>query len=172
MKLLLILPLLTASMVATAAEPAPPARSEHARRGLEISSVASRDSRQRPETVLDNGNREFRYTYDTNGRVESLKATRGAHISDIVAVQYDDENRLAFVRLQGGYELHFQYLADGQQVVRDRFGGLIGRLGSPDSGYTVVQQSDPSGRLAQSLRALDRALALASRTEPASRGTP
>ena len=51
--------------------------------------------------------------------------------------------------------LYVNYLEDGTQVIRDRYGGLISRQGSVADGYQALQASDPAGRLLAAVEALD-----------------
>jgi YD repeat-containing protein len=115
-----------------------------------VSQIKSRDVEGRVSTFLDAGAREFRVAYDAKGRAASVLATRGEHISDVLAIGYDEQGRLNGAVLRSGYALNIHYLPDGTQIIRDRYGGLLARRGA-----VALQSTDSDGRLTSAMRGLD-----------------
>jgi len=127
-----------------------------------IALVKARDAHGRVDRFADAADREFKVYYDPAGRVTAARAIVKEHISDVRSVGYDAQGRLAGAQLGSRYLLLVNYLEDGTQIIRDRFGGLISRQGDPGS-YRILQTSDPTGRLVAVVNGLDELLQLASR---------
>jgi hypothetical protein len=120
-----------------------------------ITQVDARDAQGRPELVRNANGIQFRAQYREDGHLESLRAVRGIHMSDIRLVGYLPDGRIAGVLFENGYSISYQYLADGRQVVSDGVGGLVSRLGVYSSGQELLQSSDPQGMLVSSLALID-----------------
>jgi len=128
----------------------------------EVGTITTRAS-GRPEKFADASNREFRVHYRSDGKVESVGATRGRHASDVEQIIYSPTGQIWEVHLGNGYTLFFVYTDNGTQVIRDQFGGVITRGGPSQSAGTQSVQADPSGRLAPALAGLDALLAAIAR---------
>lgn len=71
------------------------------------------------QRFTDAGNREFAVTYDEQQRVQSVSATRGPHIYDIVSVGYAPDGKLIGIKFRTGYTLFFDTQPNGTQVIRE-----------------------------------------------------
>ncbi len=76
---------------------------------------------------VDAGQREFEVKYTTQGRVESIQATKQRHVSDILSIGYDESGRIITVVLADGNILYYSYAADGSRQIRDRSSVQTGR---------------------------------------------
>lgn len=94
-----------------------------------VAAVTSRDASGRTQRFTDTGNREFAVKYNAQQRVQSVEATRGPHISDIVSVGYAPDGKLVGVRFRTGYSMFFDTQPNGTQVIRDSQGGALIRTG-------------------------------------------
>lgn len=125
---------------------------------VRIGTVLSRDESGRVSRFTDEHAREFELRFDEWGRLVSANATQAHHISDVLFIGYDSQSRVAGAMLRSGYEVSISYSDDGIQVVRDRYGGVIARQGSLFAGYTILQSSDPTGKIVATVAGLDALL--------------
>lgn len=136
--------LTTSSSFLSAAEPAVRAPFDTV---AKVAAVTTRDGSGRAQRFTDTGNREFAVTYDGQQRVQSISATRGPHINDIVSVGYAPDGKLVGVRFRTGYSVFFGTQPNGTQVIRDSRGGALmraGRTTEPIEGAAA----EPSAKLA------------------------
>ena len=118
--------LITSASCLSAAEPAVRAPFDTV---AKVAAVTTRDGSGRAQRFTDTGNREFAVKYDAQQRVQSVEATRGPHINDIVSVGYASDGKLVGVRFRTGYSMFFDTRPDGTQVIRDSQGGALIRTG-------------------------------------------
>lgn len=133
--------LVTSSPFATAAEPAGRASFDTV---AKVATVTTRDGSGRAQRFADTGNREFAVKYNAEQRVESVEATRGPHVLDIVSVGYTQEGKLVGVKFRTGYTLFFDVQSNGTQIVRDSRGGALmraGRTSQPVEGAAAEQSA-------------------------------
>lgn len=133
--------LITLSPLSMAAEPAVRAQFDTVAR---VAAVTTRDGSGRAQRFTDTGNREFAVTYDAQQRVQSISATLGPHINDIVSVGYAPDGRLVGVSFRTGYMLFFDTQPNGTQVIRDSRGGALirtGRMTRPAEGAAAEQSA-------------------------------
>lgn len=90
----------------------------------------------------DAGAREFAVSYDSEGRLASVMATKKRHIADILAVNYDESGTVRAVALGNGEQLYYSPIEGGGRVVRDSGGNLVVLSSSGE-----VIQGDPSSKL-------------------------
>ena len=94
-----------------------------------VAAITTRDGSGRAQRFTDIGNREFAVKYNAQQRVQSVEATRGPHINDIVSVGYASDGKLVGVRFRTGYSMFFDTQPNGTQVIRDSQGGALIRTG-------------------------------------------
>lgn len=145
--------LLTTSL--SAAEPTAALRSFDT--VTKVAAVTSRDGSGRAQRFTDNGNREFAVKYDAQQRVQSVEATRGPHINDIVSVGYAPDGKLIGVRFRSGYTLFFDTQPNGTQVIRDSQGGALIRTGRTTQPVDSVA-TEPSAKLVTAVTDLESLL--------------
>lgn len=92
--------------------------------------VTMSDGSGRAQRFRDFRNREFAVTYNSQRRVQSVLATRGPHISDVVWIGYEPTGKLAGVRFRTGYVVLFKIGANGVQTIRDSQGVTLTRSGA------------------------------------------
>lgn len=143
--LLLTLPTLGADTAALAISPS-------------FATAVSRDGSGRISKFSDSRQREFAVTYDREGRVQAVKATKAMHVSDIRSIHYGPQGQVLGVQFQNGYALYFNRTPDGRQLVRDSRGSMVIRSGREGS-YQVAGQEDPTGKLAATVADVDSLLA-------------
>lgn len=130
-----------------AAEPAATSTRPRFDTVVKIAAVTTRDASGRAQRFTDAWNREFAVKYDGEQRVQSIEATRGPHISDIVSVGYAPDGKLVGVMFRSGYALLYDHRPDGTQIVRDSHGAILRR--APGSRVLqVVDGANASEKLA------------------------
>jgi hypothetical protein len=124
-------------------------------------SVMQADGAGRPAMVVDSGTgRQFIASYDSSGRLLSLKSTRGRNAFDLRSITYFSDGRIAIVSFGNRYEIIFRNRNDGSQEIVDPLGGSIVRSPSSSGQYVNESVSDPSGYLVPSLRRIEALFAL------------
>ena len=112
-----------------------------------VAAITARDGSGRAQRFMDSHNREFAVKYDAQQRVQSVEATSGAHINDIVSVGYAPNGKLVGVRFRTGYTLFFDTQPDGAQVIRDSLGNALIRTGRVTQAVEATA-ADQSAKLA------------------------
>lgn len=124
-------------------------------------SVMHVDGSGRPAMVVDSGtSRQFVASYDSSGRLESLKSNRGRNAFDLRTINYLPDGRIAFISFGNRYELIFRNRNDGTQEIVDPLGGSIVRSQSIPGQFVNKSVTDPSGYLVPSLRRVEALFAL------------
>jgi YD repeat-containing protein len=125
-----------------------------------VAAVTTRDGSGRVQRFTDTGTREFVVKYDAQQRVQSVEATRGPHISDIVSVGYAPDGKLVRVRFRIGYTVFFDARPNGTQVIRDSQGGALIRAGHATQPVdsAAAEQSAKLASAVTELESLMRAL--------------
>ena len=119
-------------------------------------SVASSDGSGKPSLIVDaKSGKQFVATYDSSGRLKSLKSNAGHNAFDIVGIGYLPDGRLGNVLFGNFYTLTFRYPAAGTEQVVDSFGNMIVRDQTTPGVYATQSVSDPNALLAPALTRLD-----------------
>jgi hypothetical protein len=124
-------------------------------------SVTQVDGSGRPAIVVDSGTgRQFVASYDSSGRLASLKSNRGRNAFDLRAINYLPDGRIALISFGNRYEIIFRNRNDGSQEIVDPLGGSIVRSQSSPGQFVNQSVSDPSGYLVPSLRRIEALFSL------------
>jgi hypothetical protein len=119
-------------------------------------SVAGNDGSGRPSIIIDaKSGKQFVATYDSSGRLQSLKSNAGHNAFDIVGIGYLSDGRLGNVVFGNFYTLTFRYPAAGMEQVVDSFGDMIVRNQTTPGVYATQSVSDPKALLTPALSRLD-----------------
>ena len=123
---------------------------------LATPSVASSDGSGKPSLIVDaNSGKQFVATYDSSGRLQSLKSNAGHNAFDIVGISYLSDGRLRNLLFGNFYTLKFRYPAAGTEQVVDSFGNMIVRSQTTPGVYATQSVADPKGLLVPALTRLD-----------------
>jgi hypothetical protein len=124
-------------------------------------SISQVNGSGRPAMVVDSGTgRQFVASYDSSGRLVSLKSNRGRNAFDLRAIAYLPDGRIALVSFGNRYEIIFRNRNDGTQEIVDPLGGSIVRSQSSPGQFVNKSVTDPSGYLAPSLRRVEALFAI------------
>jgi hypothetical protein len=119
-------------------------------------SVASSDGSGRPSLITDaKSGKQFVATYDSSGRLQSLKSNAGHNAFDIVGIGYLPDGRLSRIIFGNFYALTFRYPTAGTEQVVDSFGNMIVRNQTTPGVYATQSVSGPEALLTPALTRLD-----------------
>lgn len=123
-----------------------------------------------PAALINANGQEFDATYDTSGRLSSLRAKHGRNQRDM-RFDYRSNGTLARVRFGNEYTIVVRYDPNGRQEISDSYGDTLIRADAGSGQFTVQTVIDPHGVLTRNLKQLSGLLSLFP-TTPASSIAP
>jgi YD repeat-containing protein len=124
------------------------------------SGATARDGMSRPIRFSDAKGQEFVVSYDAQGRLISVRRATRPGALDIRAIRYLPDGRVTHVLFGMGYQLSFNYYADGSREARDSLDNVVR---NPPFDATqrpaIAAVNDPENILTSRLTQFDELLA-------------